>query len=95
MVHEGTTLLQLGWAAIKGGACAIDSPIKSKEGGGRDFAVSQMHYKESGSLLSAEQGWAEVYADACGHTHKGMHARTHTYAHTCARTHTHKGMDCD
>lgn len=39
MVHECTTL-QFEWAAVKGGAYAIDFLIKSKGGGG--FVVSQM-----------------------------------------------------
>lgn len=47
MVHECTTLLQPGWAAIKGGATAIDLPIKREKEGPR------LYYSESGSLLSA------------------------------------------
>lgn len=31
--------------------------------------MSQMHYGESGSLLSAERGVAAVHAHACSHTH--------------------------
>lgn len=35
--------------------------------------MSQMHYGESGSLLSAERGVAAVHAHACSHTDTHTH----------------------
>lgn len=56
MVHECTTL-QLEWAAIKSGACAIDFLIKSKGGGsGGGVAVSRVLQWKQFICLSSRAG---------------------------------------